>query len=65
MLYTNQRLTYSHNYSEMMSIKELNCRDVISDHKTLTYTTLSGYEQVIKYKHKTHKRGAGGGDMTK
>lgn len=40
VLYTNQRLTYSHSYSEMMNIKSLNCRDVISDHKKV-----DGYEQ--------------------
>lgn len=33
VLYTNQRLTYPHSYSEMMNIKSLNCMDVTPDHK--------------------------------
>lgn len=49
MLCTNQRLTYSHSYSEKMNIKSLNCRDVNSDHK-------------IKYKHTENFKKIDGGD---
>ena len=53
VLYTNQRLTYSHSYSEMMNIKSLNCRDVIFDHKK------------VKYKHKTQNLKLGEDDKIK
>lgn len=55
VLYTNQRLTYRHSYSEMMHIESLDSGDVISDHKKA-----DGYEQKSLNTNTKHKTLEGG-----